>query len=59
MEFWKIGFDLKVIDEKFLTQAVSTDTNKFGDITPEQFKEIAGREFQVLWYNIEKEEQVK
>jgi hypothetical protein len=45
MEFWKMCFDLKVIDSNFLRQAVITDTNKFGDITVEQFKEITGDEF--------------
>ena len=45
MEFWKMCFDLKVIDADFLRQAVITDTNKFGDITTAQFKEITGEDF--------------
>ncbi|MBY6973091.1 UNVERIFIED_ORG: hypothetical protein B2H98_18610 [Clostridium botulinum] len=45
MKFWKMCFDLKVIDSDFLRQAVVTDSNKYGDITEEQFKEITGEEF--------------
>lgn len=45
MEFWKMVYDMKVIDSDFLRQAVITDSNKFGDITPEQFKEITGEDF--------------
>ncbi|MBN1070503.1 XkdX family protein [Clostridium botulinum] len=45
MEFWKMCFDLKVIDADFLRQAVITDKNKFGDITEEQFKKITGEDF--------------
>ena len=45
MEFWKMCFDLKVVDANFLRQAVITDTNKFGDITAEQFKEITNEDF--------------
>lgn len=45
MEFWKMCFDLKVVDAGFIRQAVITDTNKFGDITAEQFKEITGEDF--------------
>lgn len=45
MEFWKMCFDLKVIDAEYLKQAVITDKNRYGDITPEQYKEITGIEF--------------
>jgi len=45
MEFWKMIFDMKVIDSDFLRQAVICDSNKFGDITIEQFKEITGEDF--------------
>lgn len=45
MEFWKMCFDMKVIDADFLRQAVITDANKFGDITDVQFKEITGEDF--------------
>ena len=29
MEFWKMCFDLKVVDADFIRQAVITDINKF------------------------------
>ncbi|MDU4478624.1 XkdX family protein [Clostridium sp.] len=45
MEFWKMCYDLKVIDSNFLRQAVITDNNKYGDITCEQYKEITGFEY--------------
>jgi len=45
MKFWKMVFDIKVIDADFLRQAVITEDNMFGDITTEQFKEITGEDF--------------
>lgn len=45
MEFWKMCFDMKVISTDFLRQVVITDTNKFGEITADQFKEITSEEF--------------
>lgn len=45
MDFWKMIYDLKIIDADYLRQAVITDTNKFGDITAEQFKEITREDF--------------
>jgi hypothetical protein len=45
MEFWKMIYDLKIIDAQYLKQAVITDTNKFGDITAEQYKEITGIDY--------------
>ena len=45
MDFWKMIYDLKIIDADYLRQAVITDTNKFGDITDVQFKEITGEDF--------------
>ncbi|MBN1055673.1 XkdX family protein [Clostridium botulinum] len=45
MEFWKMCFNMKVIDSDFLRQAVVTDSNKYGDITTEQFKEITKEDF--------------
>jgi hypothetical protein len=40
MEFWKMAYDMGVIDAEFLKQAVITDNNRFGDITTEQYQEI-------------------
>ena len=45
MDFWKMAYDYGWIDISLLRQAVITDTNPFGDITKEQFKEITGQEF--------------
>ncbi|CUU45481.1 XkdX family protein [Clostridium beijerinckii] len=45
MDFWKMCFDMNIIDADFLRQAVVTDTNKYGDITADQFKQITGEEF--------------
>lgn len=38
-------YDMKVVDADFLRKAVITDSNKFGEITVEQFKEITGEDF--------------
>jgi len=38
-------YDMKLVDADFLRKAVITDTNKFGDITSDQFKEITGEDF--------------
>lgn len=43
--FWKMCFDMKVIDADFLRQAVITDINRFGEITEKQFETIAGEDF--------------
>lgn len=45
MAFWKLCYDLKIVDAEYLKQAVITDNNKYGDITTEQYKEITGVEF--------------
>lgn len=45
MDFWKMAYDNSWIDISLLRQAVITDTNPFGDITKEQFKEITGQDF--------------
>lgn len=45
MEFWKLCYDLKIVDAEYLKQAVITEDNPYGDITPEQYKEITGIEF--------------
>ena len=42
MSFWKLCFDLNVVDAEYLKQAVITDSNPYGDITVEQYKEITG-----------------
>ena len=45
MDFWKMAYDNNWIDIDLLRQAVITDTNPFGDITKEEFKEITGQDF--------------
>ena len=42
MDFWKMAYDNKWVDSNQLKGAVITDTNKAGEITPEQYKEITG-----------------
>ena len=43
--FWKMAFDRKVIDKEYLKQVVKTDSNQFGEISPDQYKEICGEDF--------------
>lgn len=45
MLFWKLCYDRKVIDIEFLKKVVITDTNKYGYITTDEFKEITGVKF--------------
>lgn len=45
MDFWKMAYDNQWVNIDLLRQAVITDTNPFGDITKEQFKEITGQDF--------------
>lgn len=44
MEFWKFAFENGVSID-IIKQAVKTESNPFGEITPEQFKEICGQDF--------------
>lgn len=45
MDFWKMAFDNGWVGIDMLRQAVITETNPFGDITKEEFKEITGQDF--------------
>ncbi len=45
MDFWKMAFDNGWVGVDMIRQAVITETNPFGDITKEEFKEITGQEF--------------
>ena len=45
MDFWKKAYDNQWVGIDMLRQAVITETNPFGDITKEQFKEITVQEF--------------
>lgn len=45
MEFWKIAVNQGWVTAELLKGAVITETNKFGEITKEQYKEITNIEF--------------
>lgn len=44
-DFWKMAYNMGCIDESTLAQAVKCTKNPFGEITPEQYKEICEKEF--------------
>ncbi|MDG0874411.1 XkdX family protein [Paenibacillus thiaminolyticus] len=45
MNFWNLAFECKWIDAEGLHAAVKTDSNPFGEISPEEYKQITGIEF--------------
>lgn len=45
MAFWKLAFNMKWVSAEQLRLAVKTESNLFGEITPEQYKEITGIDF--------------
>ena len=45
MAFWKVAYNEQWITAELLRLAVITETNRFGEITPEQYEEITGIEF--------------
>ncbi|MFB5761096.1 XkdX family protein [Paenibacillus medicaginis] len=45
MSFWQKAFKYGWIDAESLKGAVKTETNPFGEITPEEYKDITGVEF--------------
>lgn len=45
MTFWKLAFECKWIDAEGLRAAVKTDSNPFGEITPEEYKQITRIDF--------------
>lgn len=45
MNFWKMAFNLKWVTAEQLRLAVVTESNLFGEITPEQYKEITKQNF--------------
>ncbi|MBG9737081.1 XkdX family protein [Paenibacillus alvei] len=47
MNFWKLAFECRWIDTDGLCAAVKTEANPFGEITPEEYKQITGKEFSV------------
>ena len=45
MAFWKLAYTQKWVTAEQLRLAVITESNPYGEITPEQFKEITGKDF--------------
>lgn len=52
MDFWKMAFDYKWVTADQLKGAVKTDTNPFGEITPDEYKIITGMDFVIVTENI-------
>lgn len=46
MAFWQLAFTKKWVTIEQLRLAVKTETNSYGDITPEEFKTITGQDFE-------------
>jgi hypothetical protein len=40
MAFWKLAYNMKWVSAEQLRLVVKTESNPFGEITPEQYKEI-------------------
>lgn len=45
MNFWKMAFDYKWVDAVMLKGAVKTQTNPFGEISSEEYKQIANIDY--------------
>ena len=45
MAFWKLAYNMKWVTAEQLRLAVITESNPYGEITPEQYKEITGLDF--------------
>ena len=45
MDFWEMAYKLKWVTAEELRQAVITEKNPYGEITPEEYKEITGQDF--------------
>ncbi|GGF86975.1 XkdX family protein [Paenibacillus aceti] len=46
MKFWTLAFTMKWVTADALKGAVITESNPFGEITAEQYKEITGIDFE-------------
>ncbi|MBY0755015.1 XkdX family protein [Clostridium sardiniense] len=44
-KFWKMAYDMECVGIEMLREAVKTEKNRYGDITPEEFKVITGEDF--------------
>lgn len=45
MDFWELAYSKKWIGIDDLKKVVKTEKNKYGEITPEEFKILTGKEF--------------
>ncbi|GIO05377.1 hypothetical protein J31TS6_14050 [Brevibacillus reuszeri] len=45
MPFWTLAFNMKWVTIDQIRLAVKTETNKFGEISPEEFQTITGQAF--------------
>lgn len=45
MAFWKMAYNQKWVSAEQLRLAVKTDVNPFGEISPEEYKEITKQDF--------------
>lgn len=45
MAFWEMAYNYGWVTKEELRGAVKTETNPFGDITKEEYKQITGEEF--------------
>jgi hypothetical protein len=45
MRFWTLAFNQRWVTAEQLKGAVKTETNRFGEISPEEYKTITGIEF--------------
>ncbi len=43
--FWRMAFNFKWVDATALKGAVKTDTNVFGEITPDEYKTITNTDY--------------
>lgn len=45
MAFWSIAYKYKWVTIEKLRLVVHTESNPYGEITPEEFKQITGQDF--------------
>lgn len=45
MNFWKLAYKMNWVTAEQLRLAVKTEKNPYGEITPEQYKEVTGVDF--------------
>lgn len=45
MEFWRLAYNRKWVTAEQLRLAVITESNPYGEITPEEYEQITGIKF--------------